>query len=403
MIQDFFSMAIRSIAKRRLRTFLTLIGIVISIATIFTLISLSLGLNVSINNEFEKLGGDKFFVQPRGQLGPPGTAGAIQLTIKDIDAIKKIPGVKEVTYYTIGNAKIEFKDETRFVMVASTEIETTELYFDLYGVDLEEGRLLKKGDTNDIIIGSQYKHNNFLGTPVKVGDKITINGADFEVQGIMKTIGSAPDDRMITMPEPEFRELFKIPDRIDFIIVQIENAGEINNIAERTERQLLKSRGLTEKTQDFTIITPEELLESFSMILDILTYFLLGISLISLLVGGINIANTMFASVLERTREIGVMKAIGAQNKDILTIFLIEAGLLGIVGGLLGIGLGIAAGQIVEYVALTQLGTGFLTVSTPLYLIAGCLAFAFLAGAVSGLWPAWKATKIRPVEALRYE
>ena len=401
MIQDFFSMAIRSIAKRRLRTFLTLIGIVISIATIFTLISLSLGLNVSINNEFEKLGGDKFFVQPRGQLGPPGTAGAIQLTIKDIDAIKKIPGVKEVTYYTIGNAKIEFKDETRFVMVASTEIETTELYFDLYGVDLEEGRLLKKGDTNDIIIGSQYKHNNFLGTPVKVGDKITINGADFEVQGIMKTIGSAPDDRMITMPEPEFRELFKIPDRIDFIIVQIENAGEINNIAERTERQLLKSRGLTEKTQDFTIITPEELLESFSMILDILTYFLLGISLISLLVGGINIANTMFASVLERTREIGVMKAIGAQNKDILTIFLIESALLGLVGGLVGAAIGLSMALGVAGAANSALGETIFKVSPSIPLLIGAILFSLVIGILSGLVPAYQASKLNPVEALR--
>jgi len=112
----------------------------------------------------------------------------------------------------------------------------------------------------------------------------------------------------------------------------------------------------------------------------------------------------MFTSVLERTREIGVMKAIGAQNKDILTIFLIEAGLLGLVGGMFGVAFGMGIAKAVEYVAVNQLASGgLLRVIFPYYLIIGCLTFAFFAGAISGFWPAWKATKIKPVDALRYE
>jgi len=403
MLQDFFTLALKNIRKRKLRTFLTLLGILLAIATIFVLISLSLGLEMAVQEQFEKLGADKFFIQPRGQLGPPGTAGAVQLTKEDIEVIEKIPGVQEVTYYTIGSAKIEFKDNIRFVMVSGFPLEHSELYLEAFTTEVEDGRFLEEGDTNDVVIGSQYKHNNFIGEEVKVGDTITIQGREFEVQGILESLGSPPDDRIISMPEDEFRELFQIPERIDFIIVHVENQDDINAIADRTERTLLKSRNLKEENQDFTILTPEELLETIGQVLNIITYFLLGISAISLLVGGVNIANTMFTSVLERTREIGVMKAIGAKNNDILTIFLIEAGILGLVGGILGVVLGFAVNKIIEYIAVVQFSVSYLQTSSPAWLILGSLAFSFLAGALSGLWPAWRATQIKPVEALRYE
>ena len=124
---------------------------------------------------------------------------------------------------------------------------------------------------------------------------------------------------------------------------------------------------------------------------------------ISLLVGGIGIANTMYTSVLERTKEIGVMKSVGAKNSDITLIFLIESGLLGLVGGIIGIVLGVGIGQIVEYIAINRLGTTLLQVSTPFWLIISCLLFAFLAGAAFGTLPALRAAKINPTEALRYE
>jgi len=166
---------------------------------------------------------------------------------------------------------------------------------------------------------------------------------------------------------------------------------------------LRKSRDVTEKTQDFTVLTPEEVLESFGTILNIVTSFLLGVAAISLLVGGIGIANTVYTSVLERTREIGVMKAIGAKNKDILYIFLIESGLIGLVGAIIGIAFGIGVVKTIEWIAVNQLATSLLRAAIPIPLILGLLAFGFLIGAISGIWPAWKATKVKPVEALRYE
>ena len=165
----------------------------------------------------------------------------------------------------------------------------------------------------------------------------------------------------------------------------------------------MKSRDVDEKTIDFTILTPEEVLAIFGTILTVLTSFLLGVAAISFLVGGIGIANTMYASILERTKEIGIMKSLGAQNSDVLKIFLIESSLLGLIGGILGVGIGIVISKTMEYIAINQLGTTLLQAATPFSLIAGCLIFALLAGAISGALPAYRASKIIPIEALRYE
>ena len=402
MLTDYALIALKNLRKRKLRSFLTLSGITISIAAIFVLISVSLGLTAAIEQQFEEVGADKFFIQTRGQFGPPGSdTSAVMLTQDDVDTIKKITGVKNVATWTVANAKIEFKDEIRFAQIAGISLDNPELTFAT--LDIEEGRFIEEGDSGEILIGSQYKEARFFTHEAALRDTIKISEREFRVKGILETVGNPSDDRLIYLPEDEFRALFDIPERIDFIFVQVEETENLQEIAERTERALLRSRGIDEATQDFTILTPEELLKSFGTILSIVTSFLFGVAAISLLVGGINIANSMFTSVLERIKDIGVMKSVGAQNKDILTIFLIEAGFLGFIGGIFGVIIGFGISNLISYIALNQLSTTLLQPVTPVYLFVGCLLFAFVTGAVSGLWPAWKATKIRPVEALRDE
>ena len=402
MLTDYALIALKNLQKRKLRSMLTLMGITISIATIFVLISVSLGLTAAIEEQFQEIGSDKFFIQVRGQFGPPGSdSAAVMLTEKDVDVIKKVTGVKEVATWTIANAQIEFKDEIRFAQIAGVSLETPELTFAT--LDIEEGRFVEEKDKDEILVGSQYKETRFFTKPVALRDTIIINEREFKVKGILETQGNPSDDRIIYLPEEEFRLLFNIPERIDFIFVQVEENEDLKAIAERTERALLKSRNLDEDTQDFSILTPDEVLESFGTILNIVTSFLFGVAAISLLVGGINITNAMFTSVLERTKDIGVMKSVGAQNKDILKIFLIEAGFLGLIGGIFGVVVGFAISKLIAYIAVVQLATTLLQPATPIYLFIGCLLFAFFAGAISGLWPAWKATKIKPVDALRYE
>jgi putative ABC transport system permease protein len=205
------------------------------------------------------------------------------------------------------------------------------------------------------------------------------------------------------MPLNEFREIFGIPERVDYIMVQVDEGEDVLEVASRTEERLRKSRGQTEKTQDFSISTPEELLESFGNILNIITAFLAGIAAISLIVGGVGIANTMYTSVIERTKEIGIMKAIGARNSDVLWIFLIEAGLLGLVGGIIGVVLGAGLSWTIAFVATQTLGTSLFQAAYPIWLIISCMMFGFLVGAVSGALPALQASKINVVDALRYE
>ena len=402
MIEDFFKLATGNLRRRKLRSSLTILGIFIAVATIFVLISLSLGLNDAIKAEFQQLGSDKFFIMPKGQAGAAGSGGAVELTTKDVDIIKKVNGVKEITYDIVGNAKIEFNSQARYFMVAGFPLDTTDLIVSSVGYKIDEGRFLKNGDTGKIMVGSGYK-GNYFKRPVKVGDKITINGKDFTVVGILQSVGSPTDDNLIYMPENDFRALFNIPTRVDQIIIQVKAGQNLEIVANATKKKLMDFRNVKEKTIDFSISTPEELLKSVGTILNIITAFLLGVAGISLLVGAIGIANTMYTSVLERTKEIGVMKAIGAKNSDILWIFVIESGMLGLIGGIIGIILGYIIGKIIEYIAVVALGTNLLKIATPWYLIVGCLAFAFFIGAFSGYFPSRQASKVKPADTLRYE
>jgi putative ABC transport system permease protein len=404
MIKDYFVLAEKNLKKRKLRSWLTIIGILISIATIFTLISLSFGLQNAINQQFQQLGTDKFFIMPKGQAGAPGTGGAVSLNETDLRALEKVPGVKAVTYISIGNVKIEYSGKPRFYMAAGIpcdEVSMLSVIQEAANLKLESGVFLERGDILKVVVGSSYSGNQF-DKPVVVGSRITLNGVNFNVKGVLKTVGNPSDDKNVYICFNEFETLFN-RSNYDEIFVQVLPNEDVKSVAADAEKKLRKERGLTEKTQDFTISTPEELLASFGSILSIVTIFLLGIAAISLVVGGIGIANTMYTSVLERTKEIGVMKAVGAKNSDIIYIFVIESGLLGLIGGVAGVLLGMGVGKLIEIIASAALGTNLLQVVFPLWLILSCLGFAFLVGAFSGMFPALGAARIHPTEALRYE
>ena len=402
MISDYFNLALRNFQKRKLRTLLTMLGIFISIATIFTLISLSLGLQTAVDEQFKVLGTDKFFIMPKGQLGF-GTGGAVEITSKDVEVIEKVQGVKDVSYATVANAKIEFNNKIRYYIVIGIPVDRLDLFIESTDLKMDEGDFKLKTGSKEVIVGYDYKYKNVFGESLATGDRISINDELFKVLGVVGAIGNPQDDKNIYMELGTFKEFFNSGERIDQIIVQVDDGADVKEIANRVEEKLQKFRGVSEKNQDFSILTPEELLESFQSILLIITAFLASIAAISLLVGGIGIANTMYTSVIERTKEIGIMKAIGARNSDIMLIFLTEAGLLGLVGASIGVGLGYGIGKIVEYYAITQLGTNLLQVASPLWLILGCFGFGFLIGAISGTLPAWQASKTNVVDALRYE
>ncbi|MBU3940714.1 MAG: ABC transporter permease [Nanoarchaeota archaeon] len=407
MIGDYFKIAFRNLQHRKTRTWLTMIGIFIGIMAVVALISLGQGLQVMINEQFEALGTNKLIIMPKGMYGPGGETSTVTFTQSDYDAVKKVKGVSEAAYFTFQNTKAEFKGDVRYsyAMSMPSTSEGIRLVKEMIGsVETIEGRDLKKNDKYKVLIGNDLAFKKVFPNPINVGDKVLINEKEFKVIGIWEKIGSPVDDQTFYIPEEAFEEIFDIGDRVDYIFAEVSDQNNINKIARDVEETLRKNRGLDEGKEDFEVQTPEEMLETYGNILLIVQIVLVGIASISLIVGGIGIMNTMYTSVLERTKEIGIMKSIGAKNSDIQKLFLVESGVLGMVGGIVGVLLGMGISKMVEIIARAFLGTGMLLRAYfPWYLIVGALAFSFIVGVLSGVLPARQAAKLQPVDSLRYE
>ena len=403
MIEDYFQIAYRSIKNRKLRSWLTMIGIFIGIAAVVALISIGQGMQNSINEEFEKLGVDKLIIQPKGEMGPPGTGGAIPLTKSDIDIIEKVKGIEEVAGMLIQTARIEFDSKVKYsyVMGMPTD-EQRKLIDEINSYEVEVGRAIKKGDLSKVTLGYNYRTKDIFSRKLRLRDTIIINGKEFKVVGFYEQIGNPGDDESLFISDEALRDLYDEDEEVSMIVAKVVASEDPEKIADDVEKDLRKYRGLEEGKEDFIVQSPTQLLESFNVILDILQVMLIGIAGISLIVGGVGIMNTMYTAVLERTQEIGVMKSIGAKNSDIMKIFLFEAGILGLIGGAIGVTLGIILSKAVEIIAGAT-GFSILKAYISPWLIIGALAFSFLIGAFSGVFPAKQASKMNPVDALRYE
>ncbi|MBW2963571.1 ABC transporter permease [Candidatus Woesearchaeota archaeon] len=403
MIKDYTKFAFRTFKVRGIRTFLTMLGIFVGIAAIVSLISLGQGLENAITEQFEMLGTNKIIVSPAGTFFGFGGEASSDLTEDDLDIINKVKGVKTAGGMLYKFANVKFGNEIKYTFVIGLPLdESGQIIQDMSGFDVEKGRDLKEGDKYKVTVGDFLAQGDFFEKKVQVRDKIEIEGQEFSVIGQVARIGNPADDSQVYIPMETARELFDEPLKLDFIMLEGVKGIDMADLAEDIEKDLRKHRGVKEGEEDFNVQTFEELMDTYSTILVIVQAVLIGIASISLLVGGVGIMNTMYTSVLERTNEIGVMKAIGAQNKDILAIFLIESGFLGLIGGVIGILIGVGIGKLVEFGAAQQ-GLDILKASFPWYLILGALLFSFLVGAISGVAPARQASKLKPVDALRYE
>jgi len=381
-----------------------MLGVFIGIAAVVALVSLGQGLQKTINDQFEKVGADKIMIQAK-EIGFGGQFAPGQLTKHELDIVENAHGVEQVAGALFRAANVEFNDlqRTQYVISVPDTPKAVELMIAFNTWEADEGRLLSHRDSQKAVIGYNLAHRTVFHKNVGVGNKLKVNGKTVEVVGILKRIGDPGADGGISMPEADVREVLNESKAFSYIVVQSAKGGNPEAVGERIEKAIRRDRHQKEGKEDFIVQTSTELIESFNAVFNIIQVVFVGIAAISLLVGGIGIMNVMFTAVLERTREIGVMKAIGARNSDVLTLFLTESGLLGLAGGVIGVILGASLSKIIEIGANTAFGPGTITAVFPVWLIVGALVFSFVIGAVSGVLPARRASKLRPVEALRYE
>ncbi|MFH1174474.1 MAG: ABC transporter permease [archaeon] len=401
---DYLRLASGNLLHKRLRSWLTMIGIFIGIATVVALISLGQGMKQAISQQFLSLGTDKLIVTAASTgFAPPGSLAAGKLTTHDVSIIDHVSGVNIVTGRLLRSVKLEYDHVVRYQYAVSTpkDKKAFDLVTEANKYVIGKGRWYRLGE-KALVVGSGFAKDVF-DADIHVGTKVDVQGQAFTVVGILESSGNPERDDALAIDEEVMRELLNIRETYDMVAVSVNQGEDMNKVSEDIQRAMRKDRNQKLGQEDFVVQTPQQLIETFNTILDVVNGVLIGIAAISLIVGGVGITNTMYTSVLQRTRDIGVMKAIGARRRDILAIFLTEAGLLGMLGGAIGIALGIGFAKLVEIIAASALGSGIIQVYFPWYLVLGALLFSFGIGCVAGITPALQAAKMHPVDALRYE
>ncbi len=390
--------SLRNLKQRKTRSAFTIISIMVGIITIFIFVSFGLGLYSYIEDLSSSSSADKVLIQPKGFGGMDPT---FSFSESELKVVERTSGVYEATGVYFKNVEVQKNDIKKFPFLISYDPKKP-LIMDVFNLETYSGRKLQPGDRG-VVLGYNYLiPDKIFAKPYQLNDNIILNGKKVKIIGFYQPIGNPADDAQIYVTNDFMKELYSNESlKYNWLVAKVDPSN-IEKISKDIERNLRNERGLDEGKEDFYVQSFNDMIESYSTALDIVIGFIILIALISVLVSAVNTANTMITSVLERVKEIGVMKSIGAENSEIFKIFLFESSFLGFVAGCLGVLFGwlisLTAGKI-----LTSLGYGFLQPQFSAWLFAGCLIFATLTGAISGALPAIKASKTNPVDALRYE
>lgn len=410
MLLDYFDLALQSIRNRRLRSWLTVLGIVIGVTAVVALIAIGQGMKHSIEQEFERLGYDTIIVFPGGNISQGGGffGGGITSQVLDLEALSQSPQIAQIGALRIETAMVNSSSMEGLAYLRVTGLgpgvkENFSGYFRNF--TLEAGRTFTNDDQFVVVLGNRLAADLKVG----VGDKITIDDQEFAVIGVLQAveqgrggIGFGNINNALFVPIKALEALNQDAGKVSIALVKAAKGAKVSEVA--THIKTIMSRQET----PVSTVTAEEISQRVSGVLSVIQMTLAAIAAISLLVGAIGVMNTMYTAVLERTREIGILKAIGATDGHILSLFLIESGVIGLIGGVIGVlcGVGISSGAssfIGRTVALGFLGGASLGAEFSPELIIGTLCFSFVLGALSGVLPARQAARLHPVEALRYE
>ncbi|MDD2913325.1 MAG: ABC transporter permease [Candidatus Pacebacteria bacterium] len=402
MIKEYFKIAIRNLRTRQLRSWLTILGIVIGIFLVVSLLSLSTGVEEAIMKQLRMMGSELIMVFPGDVSDIMKTfIGGMDLTDNDLNAIKRSQGVDVVIPYLWGGEIVRHRDESKTILLTGTPFnEAIPLYREDMGWDLTDGRWPIPGK-REVIVGS-FVHRDIF-PEMEIGDRINIKGKPFEVTGFLRSLGNRDDDSMIHLDSDDFKIVTGKREGAQVAIVRASLEYPVDDVAENIKLNLEETRKKRKGEEtSFSVITSEKASDMVGNIMSLIQVAVFSFASIALLVGGIGIMNTMYTAVYERTREIGIMKAIGAKNKVITMIFLIESGIVGLLGGVGGLVLGFMLAKIIEISFRSQSVFDFEVSITPGLILLG-LGFSFVIGCVAGALPAYRASKLEPVDALRYE
>jgi putative ABC transport system permease protein len=400
---DEIKYALQNLWQRKRRSLLSILSIVIGITAVFALVSFGMGIKNYVNTLAEESGTNKLMIGAKG-MSMMGVDDTFAVTQDDVDFIEKINGIDEISgmYYKI--SKVTFGEKNTYTYLIGFDMSKIDFILEGMGIEIEKGRNLREEDAYKVVLGYNYLlDNKIFSKGLQIGDKILIDDVKFEVVGFYSAVGSPTDDAQVYITSEMFEQLY--PERkyeYSMIMASTEQGLDTKTVVDRVTERLRKFKGQEEGEEDFYVMSFEDAIATFGTMINIINGVLVLIALVSVVVASVNIMNTMYTAVLERTKEIGVMKAVGARNKDILFIFLLEAGVIGMVGGIIGVLLGFIVASIGGSIAAAA-GYALLKPIFPWYLILGCIMFAFLVGAGSGIMPAVRASKLRPVDSLRYE
>jgi len=404
--------AISGLQTHKSRSLLTILGIVIGVAAIMIVMSLGQGAQNLILSEIESIGSKTIVVvpgrQPKGPSDIISTLITDSLKQRDLEALKiksNVPHLDDIMPVVFGSDSVARGNET----YRPTIFGMTDLFAKIYGVYPSEGRLFDNDEVKSysdvVVLGSKVKEQLF-GADDAVGEKVRIKGKNFRVIGVFGQKGQLSFmnvDEFIAMPYTTAQQyLFGIK-YFNRIIVEADTEANVPQTVYDITATLRNSHNITDPAKDdFFIQTQAQAMETVGSITSIITLFLAAVAAISLVVGGIAIMNIMLVSVTERTREIGLRKALGATNKNILSQFLIEAIILTALGGFIGIALGTAVSFGASYVLTHFLNLAWLF-SFPVFAAALGIGVSAVVGLVFGIYPAYRASRLSPTEALRHE
>lgn len=406
--------AMNMVLHAKVRSWLTILGIVIGVAAVISIVSLGESMQQDITSSLGNLGGDILtlsagrsrafnFGQGRGDFhfggGATSSGDEIELDRSDLQTLKGVPDIKVMDTQIRGNAEIYYVAEKGSVTVIGVDPAT---WFQVTTASIGEGRMLGPADSNVVVVGGRIA-DGFFKKKLGVNQLVTIEDRLFRIVGILDD-----NSNSVYMPIDMAYEVLEDKEKgvYDSIVVKVKDEDLLDQAISNIEHRLMLARHVTNSTKDFTVSSNKQSNETRAEMMGSMTTFLTAIAAVALLVGAVGVANTMFTSVLEKTKEIGIMKAIGARNSDILKIFLVHAGLIGFIGGVLGMMLGYMLSGILPSMMgdsagpLSRFASGGVISMRSVVLAIGISVFV---GMAAGVIPAYQASKLRPVDALRYE